>query len=511
MSQRIGVAAPNAQSVDAALSVASRGGGAVDAAIAAMLTTMVNEPGIVSLTAGAFVTIWPAGDADEAITVDGCVAMPGLGRSPDADAPVVRDVHTDYGGGLNMTVGHGSVATPGALAAFHLAQESYGRVRWADVVAPAEEVARDGFGVSTASGYYLPHTRDTVFAWDPETASSLRTPSGGWVETGDRMVIPGLADTLGLIAADGARIMYDGALAERIAADMSQRGGLLTADDLASYRPIVRPTIPFSCGDWQLRTNPPPAFGGAVLAAMLTLLDGRPASEWSAEDVDHLIQVQQQVLGHRRRHLDPADDREASANALLAEVGIPLRGSPSTAHISVVDSTGAACAVTASSGYGSGATVPGTGLWLNNCLGEHELNTGPGLQPGQRLASNMAPTVGRSADGSVLAVGTPGADRITTALTQVLAAFANGRSPLQAAIDGPRVHVHHLDDAGGMQLEAEADMPLPETNLPVRRHEPLSMYFGGVAAAHLSPSGEITAAADPRRAGAVAVGPTVTG
>jgi gamma-glutamyltranspeptidase/glutathione hydrolase len=123
----------------------------------------------------------------------------------------------------------------------------------------------------------------------------------------------------------------------------------------------------------------------------------------------------------------------------------------------------------------------------------------------------MAPTVGRSSDGGVLAIGTPGADRITTALTQVLASFANGQSPLQSAIDRPRAHVHHLGSAGAVQLEAEADMPLPETDLPVRRHEPHSMYFGGVAAAHLAPDGRITAAADPRRAGAVAVGPTVTG
>ncbi|MGZ4631557.1 MAG: gamma-glutamyltransferase, partial [Actinomycetes bacterium] len=205
-------------------------------------------------------------------------------------------------------------------------------------------------------------------------------------------------------------------------------------------------------------------------------------------------------------------DREAAALALLAEL-VPGHGSPSTVQVSVVDSAGAACAITASSGYGSGATVPGTGLWLNNCLGEHELNRGDLLEPGDRLASNMAPTVGRAADGrdgSVLAIGSPGADRITTALTQVLAAFTTGASPLQEAIDRPRVHVHHLDDAAAgadlaVRVEAEEDMPLPDLDLPVRRHHPHAMYFGGVAAAHLDGSGRITAAGDPRRAGAVAV------
>jgi gamma-glutamyltranspeptidase/glutathione hydrolase len=241
---------------------------------------------------------------------------------------------------------------------------------------------------------------------------------------------------------------------------------------------------------------------------MLALLGDRPQGEWTVDDVAHLIAVLRRVLGYRREHLDVATDREHAARALLAEVGLPQRGSASTAHISVVDSTGAACAITASSGYGSGATVPGTGLWLNNCLGEHELNKGPRPAPGVRLASNMAPTVGRSSDGGVLAIGTPGADRITTALTQVLASFANGHTDLQHAIDRPRLHLHYLDDtAESARIEAEENMPLPDLDLPVRRHQPLSMYFGGVGAAHLAPTGEITAAADPRRAGAVAVSP----
>ena len=507
MSTRIGIAAPNAASADAALSVASAGGGAVDAAVAAMLTAMVNEPGIVSLTGGAFITIWPA-DTERAVTVDGCVAMPGRDRSADAPPPDVREVTTDYGGGLTMTVGHGSVATPGALAALDLAHHRYGRVPWHDVVAPAEAIARRGFPLGTAAGFYLNHTRDSVFAWDPATAAALKDEAHRWLQPGDTMVIDGLADTLALISEHGASTMYDGDLAAAITADLSQRGGLLNGADLSAYRPVVRETLASSAGDWQLRTNPPPAFGGAVLTAMLTLLGDRPRGEWTVDDVAHLISILRRVLGYRHERLDVATDRERAARALLDEVGLPRRGSASTAHISVVDSTGAACAITASSGYGSGATVPGTGLWLNNCLGEHELNKGPAPAPGDRLASNMAPTVGRSSDGGVLAIGTPGADRITTALTQVLASFTKGHTDLQQAIDRPRLHLHYLDDATeGTRIEAEENMPLPELDLPVRRHPALSMYFGGVGAAYLAPTGEITAAADPRRAGAVAVSP----
>ena len=163
---------------------------------------MVTEPGIVSLAGGAYVSVWPADGAD-ACTVDGYVDMPGRGRG---DLPVdAREVRTGYGGGVTMTIGPGSAAVPGALAALDLAQARFGRLPWAEVVAPAEEVARAGFPLGSASGYYLPYVRDGAFGWDPETVRALRRPDGGWVGTGDRMLIDGLADTVRLIAEHGAR------------------------------------------------------------------------------------------------------------------------------------------------------------------------------------------------------------------------------------------------------------------------------------------------------------------
>jgi gamma-glutamyltranspeptidase/glutathione hydrolase len=323
------------------------------------------------------------------------------------------------------------------------------------------------------------------------------------------MVIPGLADTLQLVADEGARTMYDGALAEAVVADMAERGGQVTRQDLAGYRPTVRTALAFGCGAWSVRTNPPPAIGGPVLAAMLTLLGERPRGPWTEDDVAALVAVQHAVLGHRATTLDVASDREAAGLALLDAVGrgafAAAMGSPSTVQVSVVDGSGGACSITASSGYGSGATVPGTGLWLNNCLGEHELNRGETLSPGARLASNMAPTVARDRDGAVLAIGSPGADRITTALAQVLAAFAHGRATLQEAIDRPRLHLGVDEHGHPAVLHAESDLPLPDLGLPVRTHEPHSMFFGGVAAALRGGDGALAAAGDPRRAGATAV------
>ncbi len=499
------MAAPNAPAADAGRRVADDGGGAVDAAIAAALVSMVTEPGIVSLAGGAYVTVWPAG-SDVAVTVDGYVAMPGLDgpASRTVDAQVVR---TAYGGGVTMTVGLGSVAVPGALSALDLAQSRFGLLPWREVVEPAAESARDGFALGTAAGYYLPYVRESAFGWDAETVRALRAPDGRWLETGDRMVLAGLEDTVRLLAKEGARSLHDGALAEAVIADMADRGGLVTRADLAAYRPVVRDALPVRAGRWELRTNPPPSIGGPVLAAMLTLLGEAPRGQWTEDDVARLVAVQRQVLDVRRHRLDITDDRTAAALQLLDEVGwVPT--APSTAHVSAVDADGTACAITTSYGYGSGATVPGTGLWLNNCLGEHELNRATGLAPGDRLASNMAPTVGRHDDGAVLAIGSPGADRITTALLQVLSSFAHAGADLQQAVDRPRLHVHHLDEGDAdspVRVEAEEDLPLPPMDLPVHRHHPLSMYFGGVGAALRQPDGRLEAAADPRRAGAVAV------
>ncbi len=505
MRPRVAVAAPSRVSADAALRAAELGGGAVDAAVAAMLVAMVTEPGVVSLAGGAFVTVWPAG-LDEAVTVDGYVAMPGLGRTADAPTPRQREIRTDYGGGLTMTAGHASVAVPGALAALDVAVSRWGRLPWGEVVSPAADQAGDGFPLGSAAAYYLPFVRDSLFAWDAETAAALRRPGGGWLEQGDRVVVAGLAETLGLVAEEGARTLYVGELAERLARDMSERGGLVTREDLAAYQPVVRAALPVTAGGWSLRTNPPPAIGGVVLAAMLTLLARRPPGAWTPGELARLVEVQRRVLGVRRDVLDVADDREAAAMALLRDVGWQAPGPPSTAHVSTVDADGTACAITASSGYGSGATVPGTGLWLNNCLGELELNRGTALPAGARLRSNMAPTVGRRADGAALAIGTPGADRITTALLQVLASFAHVGASLQDAVDRPRLHVNHGVEGDTARIEAEEDLPLPHLDLPVSRHHAHSMYFGGVGAALRLGDGSLGAAADPRRAGVATAG-----
>jgi gamma-glutamyltranspeptidase/glutathione hydrolase len=191
--------------------------------------------------------------------------------------------------------------------------------------------------------------------------------------------------------------------------------------------------------------------------------------------------------------------------ARLGEVG-SLITSPSTAHISAADLSGLACSITVSAGYGSGAMPAGTGIWLNNSLGELELHPAGyhGLPPGTRLVSNMAPTTVRH-DGGALAIGSPGADRITTALSSVLLNHLVVGMSLDEAVTHPRVHAEVFD--AQPTIAAEPGVPLGAIDDMVLRPFPNpSMYFGGVTAARSHPVHGLSATSDPRRAGAIAAG-----
>jgi gamma-glutamyltranspeptidase/glutathione hydrolase len=506
---RVAVAAPNRHAAEAGTQAVADGGNAVDAALAAMLVALVSEPGTSSLGGGAFVTIAPRGGA--AITVDGTVTMPGAGLPRERFGRGLDRIEMSYGGGTVTEVGHGSVATPGALAAFELAHRDHARLPWRDVVAPAAHRARDGFPLSAAASRYLSFARGPIFDRDPGVRAVLRAADGTPLRAGDTVRMPELAGFLDLVAAEGAAALMRGDVAAALVADMTANDGLVTREDLAGYRPVVRRALTLRLSDWELATNPPPAVGGPVLAAMLLLLED--ACRAGGVGVADLVAVQRAVLSHRVRTLETAVRREAAVDEMLEAIaasGPAWNRSPSTVHVSAVDSDGTACAVTASAGYGSGVVAPGTGVWLNNCLGEHELNrTGRhALPPGERLVSNMTPTVGRRADGAVLAVGSPGADRIATAVLQVvLPLVCGGETSLQAAVDAPRVHVACDDDGGPLRIEYEADLPRPPgvaDDLPWREHPARSMFFGGVGAAMLD-GDLLVAAADPRREGAVAV------
>ena len=478
----VAVAAPSPAAAQAAANVIDLGGGAVDAAIAAAVAAMVSEPGVVSPGAGAFVTVWPA--AGSPVVYDGYMAVPGLGGlNPD---PVEHMVSMEYGGGITTAVGPASIAVPGAWAAFGLAHDEHGTVPWREVIAPAIDLAASGTPLGPTSALYLDYSLVPVFDRDPAGARALRSREGPLM-VGDLVLVEGLAASLERLASHGADDIYRGELGHAIALDLWERGSHLGAEDMRAFRVERRTPLQMNLGQWKLATNPPPAVGGAALFALLALAPtGTPAE---------MIAAQRLVLGWRRG--DISDDRLTGIRDFLASLpGDPIR-SASTAHVSAAGND-TVCAVTLSAGYGSGVIPTGTGMWMNNGLGELELvGDRDSMRAGDRLNSNMAPTVGRHADGQSLAIGSPGADRITSAIAQTLIHLEHGASPADA-VSAPRVHV---DVAETVTIAHEPGVVVPPHSDSNRAFDDLHMYFGGVGLAIQHPDGSVIATTDPRRNG----------
>jgi len=500
---KVGVATTSQGAADAAAEICELGGNAVDCAIAAVMYSINTEPGVCALAGGAYVTVWPPGG--DPVTIDGNVAVPGM-NLPGETSPAADSIYMEYGGGIETLVGVASVAVPGTPAALHLAAQQFGQIEWRELLDPVICAARDGFPLSAACHYYLEYSGDIIFGHSEDGHGALHNEEGDLVDVGSNIVVPHLADSLTALAEDGSRVFYEGEIAQSIADHIQDGGGFLTLEDLRRYEPLVRDSLLVDVGDWKIATNPPPAVGGAMLATMLLAFDKHPVSRWDDDALQLLLRVQQTALTYRKRELDLSDDLpEAAARMLdLARSGELLArwSSGSTVHTSVVDDNGLACAITASSGYGSGEMPAGTGLWLNNCLGELELNrmgldAGP---PGKRLPSNMAPSAARS-EHQVLTMGSPGADRITTALHQFLINYIQLGHTLSDAVAHPRLHLEI--DGSAMNIAVEPGLDLPDTGISVTRYPEIVMYFGGVVAALYDNKSGFSAAADPRREGGI--------
>ncbi len=483
--------------------MAEAGGNAVDAAIAAMLVAVNTEPGVCSLSGGGYMTIRSPGAPP--ITLDGYVAVPGKSGERPASERVAVPVHLEYGGGVDTIVGPDSIGVPGTVALFGVASRQYGRLPWRELFAPVIDATRLGFPLPMASYLYLIHSGEPIFSRTADGHQALYHADGNLKSTGDKVIVPHLADSLEQLAAGGPAEFYTGELGRYIAHHVIDSGGRLGEADLEAYQVVPRPSLVSRIADWEIATNPPPAVGGAVLSAMLQLMGRARPTRWDKPALQHLVDVQRAVLGYRRARLDLSNDIVADTKQLLGDALdgnlAAILESGSTCHVSTVDADGLACSVTTSAGYGAGEMPPGTGLWLNNSLGELELNK-RGLEPGEpgmRLPSNMAPTTAVSDSGEVLSIGSPGADRITTAILQVLINHLQLGMPIREAIVAPRAHVEFIEDE--FRVACEAALGIDQLDVPRRDFPDLSMFFGGVGVASWMPGRGFAAAADPRRTG----------
>ena len=403
------------------------------------------------------------------------------------------------------------MATPGAFKGFELASQRYGKIPWAELFLPTVDLLRSGFRLSDASGYYLSYAHDVIYGWDKETFGDYHRADGSPLRGGDTVTNRRLADCFEDLAHEGADLLYRGDLGTALARACAERGGLITIHDLEEYAAVERPPARVGLHHWDIATNAPPAVGGITLSALLTLLETRHIAGWSAHEVARYAEAQDAVFSFRRVELDGVGDRFAGGDAIIemAQRGdlVSIHRSPSTVHASAIDESGLACAITVSAGYGSGAVIPGTGFGLNNSLGEIELISEGlhALPTGQRLLSNMAPTVARSRDGAALAIGSPGADRITSAIATVLMNYVVCGMDISDAVDHPRLHAEFFDGKPTLAVEPGVDVS-EVSGLEIRELPELSMYFGGVQVAIKKADGSFVGASDPRRTGAVGIG-----
>jgi len=471
---------------DAAAAIAEAGGNAVDITVAAALTATLSETLMCSLGGSGFLMVQRAGCPPELI--DGADVVP----SGDPNKAEVWEISLPYGDGITLRAGPGSVAVPGLLACLHRAWARHGSLPWRELVQPALELARRGWPVGVTTARWLKIAGVPLLARQQASRDCFLAPGQRPLGAGERLHFPGMADTLELVGRQGAAALYGGDLGAAWAETLAACGGLVTLADLAGYRAVVRRPLRHCSSGFQLALNPPPARGGVALDRLLALMERSPAERRMGAPW---------LVDQARAQLELAGWRE----------GPRRRASASTTQISVLTAAGDRASLTLSSGYGAGITIPGTGIACNNSLGEPELNPGGYLAaaPGTRLPSNMAPTLASHGDGRLLAFGSPGASRITTALAQVWWRYAMEGMDLEAAITAPRLHVN----AGAtprprLLLEPGFDPQACGTELEafeVQSFQAPDMYFGGVKLVARLADGSLLALSDPRRGGSAAV------
>ncbi len=513
------------------------GGNAVDAAVAVGFALAVTHPQAGNIGGGGFM-LMHLGGRNETIAID---------YRETAPAAMTRDVFLDEKGEADPKKSRDSalgIGVPGTVAGLALAHEKYGSGRFtlAQLIAPAIKLAREGFVVEDDLADSLPRVAPRLARW-PASAKIFLKPDGTPLARGDALVQSDLAASLETIAANGPRAFYEGPLAEKIAASVRASGGVITADDLKSYRAIERAPVRGKYRGTDILSMPPPSSGGVHLVQILNILEGFPLRELgpgSAATLHLMIEAMKPAYADRAQFLgDPAfvgvpvagltskryaaelrkqmnPDRARPAQSIGA--GAPMmHESDNTTHYSVVDRDGNAVAntYTLNFSYGLGLVAEGTGILLNNELDDFAAKAGapnayglvggdanaPG--PGKRPLSSMSPTIVLR-DGRVFMVtGTPGGSRIITTVLQVLLNVIDHQMNIAEAVAAPRIHHQWLPD----QVFAERGLS-PDTLrlLEAKGHKVVGTATTGSANSIMVTPEGLAGAADPRQRGTLAEG-----
>jgi gamma-glutamyltranspeptidase/glutathione hydrolase len=470
------VAAGHPLTAEAGADVLRLGGNAVDAALAAMMTAFAAEPWLTSLGAGGYMLVAEPGGGE--VLLDFFVEAAGRGRERADHADLIA-VDVPFGDVVQVFhVGAASCGTYGMPAGICEAHRRWGTVPLPRLATAGARAAREGVAVSAPQAYIF-EILAGIAATTPEGRAMLEIDGHAPVE-GDVVAQPELADALDRLGREGSAPFYSGDIAERVCAWIADRGGLLGPEDLAAYEVVARAPQRAAYRGREVVTNPPPSAGGILIASALEELEATSCAD-GPPSTEALVAA----LQHAQQRRTPE---------FLERLG-------STTHVSVLDGTGLACSVTSSNGSGSGVFVPGTGLHLNNMMGEQDLSPqGFFSHPaGRRLPSMMSPTIVRR-DGEVeVVVGSAGSNRIRSAIIQVISRVVDEGLDPDAALRAPRVHWEDGVVYCEPGIEAGA---LEAAGRTVARFRGLNLFFGGAQCVARGADGLLRGAGDPRRGGA---------
>jgi len=505
----------------AAVEMLRQGGNAVDAAVAAAFSSFVAESVLVNIGGGGIALLWeqPSKRGTFYDFFSDAPSLPLTGRSD------FRQVAVDFGATTqSFYIGRASVAVPGAVAGLADLAQRHGRLPLATLLVPAIRLARRGVVMAPATLRILSLLRP-IFA-DTSALAALFLPGGRLPQPGDRLLFPEFAATLRRLSETGPSLFYHGDVAQAIATDQATHGGLLTAEDLASYQVRRAEPIQVDYRGYTVSLPSLPSDGGVLVAFALRLLSAVDVAALAPLSAAHLRALAEtmRLTNHARVAWDALDDgKQSQVGRFLGDAHVaPYRerlldalrggsvladadytpGPNHTTHISVADGNGLVVSLTLSAGENAGFVVADTGLMLNNMLGERDLHPRGfhRLSPGRRLTTMMTPTIVTRDGEFVLALGSGGSNRIRSAILQLLILVLDFSWPLAAAVAAPRVHF----EGDLLQIEAGID---PQTVRQLERFgyrvnlwPDRNMFFGGTHAVARQNS-EYVAAGDARRGG----------
>jgi len=467
------------ESCRAAITIMQKGGNAFDAAVGAGFASAVTEPALTSLGGGGFLLAHTA-DGDD-ILFDFFTDTPGRGQSNGDLIPHFFPLEVQFPGSAQIfNIGMGSVAVPGTLKGYLHIHQRHGTLPLFDVLSPAINLARNGVIFNHKQAYFM-HILKGIMTQKRE-GKELYTVDGTYVREGTRIKNLDYADFLESLVDDRGDSFYKGKLAETICHDMVREDGLLNLRDLANYQVKERTPLSRTYRDVKLLTNPPPSFGGSLIAMALAIMEEIPfhSLQWGeSEHLGYLLKIMQEVDNHRQTENCNFD----SYTVDWCKTTGRKMSSRGTTHCSIRDSQGNVASMTTSNGEGSGYIVPGTGIMLNNMMGEDDLHPDGfhSAPAGERISSMMSPSIVLRDSVPVIILGSGGSKRIRTAITQIISNVVDFKMTIKEAIESPRIHW----DGEILQCEpgfATNTIAMLKNISPTNIWPDHNMYFGGVHA-----------------------------